>query len=98
MHLEFVSEVFRWSARREDVYLAEVPADLSAMIQEIPRPTRGFGSVRVAVTIGSSQWRTSLFPSAESGTYVLPIKRAVRDAEAIGDGDVIAIEIDVLDV
>lgn len=97
MHLEFEGEVFRWSARREDIYLAEVPHDISAMIRQIPRPMRGFGSVRVAVAVGGSEWRTSLFPDAARGVYVLPLKKTVRDAEAIAAGDSIVARIDVLD-
>lgn len=95
MHLEFASELFRWSARREDVYLLEIPEDLSAMIREIPRPTRGFGSVRVAAQIGDVVWATSIFPDAQRGTYVLPVKRAVRDAAVITDGDTVHVRIDV---
>jgi len=44
---------------------------------------RGFGSVRVNVTIGGSTWKTSLFPSKELGHYVLPIKASIRKAEAL---------------
>lgn len=41
----------------------------------------GFGSVRVEVTIGSTRWRTSLFPDSKRKTYVLPVKKEVRRAE-----------------
>ena len=41
---------------------------------------RGFGSVRVRATIGSSTWTTSIFPASQAG-YVLPVKRPVRVAE-----------------
>ena len=41
---------------------------------------RGFGSVRVEATVGPTTWRTSIFPSKESGSYVLPVKKAVRTA------------------
>ena len=32
---------------------------------------------------GETVWRTSLFPSAEAGAYVLPVKKAVRVAEGL---------------
>ena len=48
----------------------------------------GFGSVRVAVTIGSTTWKTSLFPSKE-GAYLLPIKAEVRKKERIAAGDAV---------
>jgi hypothetical protein len=47
----------------------------------------GFGSVRVAVSIGETQWSTSIFPDSASGSYVLPIKRSVRDREGLEVGD-----------
>jgi hypothetical protein len=49
--------------------------------------TNGFGSVRVLVAIGGTQWATSLFPSKQRGTYVLPVKKAVRTAEGLREGE-----------
>jgi hypothetical protein len=37
--------------------------------------------LRVQVTVGGSKWTTSIFPDSVRGSYVLPIKRAVRKAE-----------------
>lgn len=97
MRIEFEGEIFRWSAREQDWYFAALPQDLSAEIREIPRPKRGFGSVRVDVRIGATRWRTSIFPDATQGAYVLPLKRSVRDAEGIGDAGVVSVELEVLD-
>ena len=47
---------------------------------------RPFGSLPVAVTIGATEWRTSLFPDRKAGSYLLPIKASVRKAEQIEDG------------
>lgn len=60
--------------------------------------TRGFGSVRVEVTIGASTWRTSLFPDTRRGTYVLPVKRPVRAAEELVDGSTAAVRLQMLDL
>ena len=61
-----------------------LPADLSAQIRAMPRPPRpGFGSLRVAATIGSTSWKTSIFPDSKSGCYVLPLKKAVRAAQQL---------------
>jgi len=49
---------------------------------------RGFGSVRVAVTVGETTWNTSIFPDSALGSYVLPIKRSVREQEGLEVGDV----------
>jgi len=97
MIVEFEGDVFRWDARTEAWFFVGVPAELSADIREIPRVPRGFGSVRVVVRIGGSSWRTSIFPDAGRGEYVVPLKRAVRDAESIAEGDVIRVRLEVLD-
>lgn len=97
MIVDFTAPVFRWDARTEAWFFAAVPAPLSAEIREIPRIPRGFGSVRVRVTVGSSTWGTSIFPDAERGAYVLPLKRSVRDAEGIDDGAMIRVRLEVID-
>ncbi len=97
MHLEFESEIWRWDARVADSwFFATVPVELSADIREIPRMPRGFGSVRVEVRVGATQWRTSIFPDS-GGSYVLPLKRAVRDAEGLVEGGSVLVALDVLD-
>ena len=53
--------------------------------------------MRVEVTVGRTVWRTSLFPSAEEGAYVLPVKKAVRVAEGLGDDDVAEVTIRLVD-
>jgi hypothetical protein len=69
-------------------HFVTLPAGISADIAELTAgPRRGFGSVRVAVTVGGTSWRTSVFPSRVTGTYVLPVKRSVRAAEGIDVGD-----------
>ncbi len=61
-------------------------------------PPRGFGSVRVAVEAGGSRWETSVFPDGASGCYVLPIKKAVRVAERVEEGDDLTVTLTVRDV
>ena len=61
--------------------------DSEEISMRVPR-RRGFGSVRVAVRIRDTEWSTSIFPSNELGSYVLPIKRSVREQEGLEVGDV----------
>jgi hypothetical protein len=58
-----------------------------------PGRTAAWGSVYVGVTIGATEWRTSLFPSKNVGGYVLPIKASVRKAERLAEGDVVTIRL-----
>ncbi len=58
---------------------------------------RGFGSIRVTAKIGTSEWKTSIFPTKE-GEYLLPIKADVRKKEAIEDGNAIKVQLTLSDV
>jgi len=42
--------------------------------------------VRVVVTVGRSRWETSIFPDRRLESYVLPVKRSVREAEGLDEG------------
>jgi hypothetical protein len=55
---------------------------------------RGFGSVKVTVTLGASRWQTSLFPNKD-GSWFLPIKKPVRVAEGLVDGDEVEVELEL---
>ena len=56
---------------------------------------RGFGSVKVNVTLGGSHWSTSVFPNKETGWF-LPIKKAIQRAEGLSEGDLLEIELELL--
>jgi len=96
MHYTFESVVTRWSSREDSWFFAHVPAEESAEIRALPLPRAGFGSMRVAVTVGSTTWRTSVFPESD-GRYALPLKRQVRDREGIEDGDTVRVAIELLE-
>jgi hypothetical protein len=94
--LRFASRLWRWPS--QDAWrFVTVPAELAEAIRLSSGPPKGFGSVRVEATVGETSWRTSVFPDAALGTYVLPIKRAVRQAEDLEDGDLVAVTLRLLD-
>ena len=69
-------------------YLAHLPVKQSAQIKaRFGKTARGWGSIRVHLRIGDTEWDTSLFPDKKSGTYLFAIKAAVRKAEGIDEGD-----------
>lgn len=63
-----------------------LPAELSEDIALEAGPRKGFGSIRVEVSIGSTTWRTSVFPDAATGSFVLPVKKQVRQSESLRAG------------
>lgn len=88
---EFEAEL--WPAEADAAWVfATVPAELSDDLR-MSAPPRGFGSVRVEVALGGTTWRTSVFPDSRRGSFVLPVKRAVRRAEEVDIGDTVRIGI-----
>jgi hypothetical protein len=87
----FTAELWRWDARRQDTWtFVTVPPEVSAAVEDgadRQGPRAGFGSVKVEVRIGATTWRTSLFPDSASGCFVLPVKKSVRLANGVEEGD-----------
>ena len=96
----FDAELWRWDARRVDSWIfVSLPAEASKEFRDLAAgPRRGFGSLRVRVTVGDSTWMTSIFPDGARGGYVLPIKRAVRKAEDLEVGDSATVSIELIDL
>ena len=55
--------------------------------------TYGWGVVPVEATVGGVSFTTSLFP--KDGTYLLPLKDAVRRATGVTAGDLVAVEMTI---
>ena len=83
----FTAELWLWEGDAAWTFIS-LPHDAADDIADLhDGRARGFGSVRVEVTIGASTWRTSIFPDSKRRTYVLPVKKAIRRAEDIAAGD-----------
>lgn len=91
---EFEATVWRW---REDGawHFLTLPEDVTDDIDERTPVKAGFGSVKVEATVGSTTWRTSVFPSQELGSFILPVKKAVRAAEGCEHGDRVRVRLTV---
>lgn len=94
---EFSSEVWLWQAEKSAWHFVTLPEDQSEEIKFFSdnntTKKRGWGAVKVQVTIGGTSWETSIFPHKESNAYILPIKAAVRKAENVEVGRVVSIAI-----
>lgn len=80
-------------------YFLTVPIDASDEIAaRMDGFSRGFGSVRVRVRIGGSEWATSVFPDSKRGAYILPVKKAVRVAEGLSAGVVARVHLELVEL
>ncbi len=95
----FEAPLWLWDARQADAWtFVSLPTDVADEVLEAGEAvTRGFGSLRVEVTVGATTWRTSIFPSKGLATYVLPVKRAVRRAEGLDEGDTVRVGLRLVD-
>ncbi len=89
---DFDAELWEWKAQG-GWFFVTVPRPESDDLRIESGPPRGFGSVRVEVTIGATTWRTSVFPDKDSHCYVLPVKKAVRQAESLDTGEVASVSL-----
>lgn len=93
MKIEFQGTIWFWRGPAP-WYFVTIPEaqcqDLSGLSRFV---TYGWGMIPVKVTIGNSVWETSLFP--KDGRYILPIKASVRKAEALDEGDDVAVVLEV---
>jgi hypothetical protein len=90
--------IWLWSEGKGSWHFLTVPADQAAEIRILAAsagPRRGFGSVRVAASIGGIHWRTSIFPQ-KFGGYILPIKADVRRRAGIGAGDEVTVVLEAI--
>lgn len=93
----FESQLYLWSAQ-DNWYFVNLPESISAEIREVSAPfRRGFGSVRVDVTCGTTNWRTSVFPDSKVGCYILPVKALVRKREHLAKDTIGKFEIELVD-
>ena len=88
---EFEAPLWRWN---DGVWMfVALPHDVTDEIDDLVPAKAGFGSVKVEVTIGTMTWSTSVFPSKEHESFVLPVKKAVRVTNDIDEGDVVQVHL-----
>ena len=78
-------------------HFVTLPEAVSDQVEDaVAGPRRGFGAVRVRVTVGTTTWSTSLFPSKQQRAYVLPVKAEVRRRERLDVGDTASFSLELL--
>jgi hypothetical protein len=95
MEWAFEGPVVYWRGPSPYYFVAlteEVLDDLTPVANEL---TYGWGCIPVTATIGDTEFTTSLFP--KHGGFMLPVKVAVRRAEGVDEGDLVAVRLAVAD-
>ncbi|MBI1351306.1 MAG: DUF1905 domain-containing protein [Actinomycetales bacterium] len=92
MDCDFTAPLWRWHGDGAWFFLT-VPEDLSDELEDAHGGHRGFGSIRVEVTVGTTTWRTSVFPSSQQGAFILPVKKQVRQREGLDEGDLVNVHV-----
>jgi hypothetical protein len=86
----FVSTLIEWRGPAPFVY-APVPPEVAADIARVKRQASyGWGVIPVNAEIAGVAFETSLFP--RDGTYLLPLKVAVRKRLGVTVGDEVEVE------
>lgn len=89
-------EVWRWQGDHGLHFVTLPEKDGSDIRKRFGRTVKGWGSIRVRICIGETEWATSLFPHKEANSYLFAIKAGVRKAEKIRSGDTITATVHIL--
>jgi len=93
-HAQFDFEATLWLHPGEaGWHFVTLPPELADDIDGQVGERAGFGSIPVEATIGTSTWKTSLFPDKAAASFVLPVKRAVRQKEQIQADSVVSVRL-----
>jgi hypothetical protein len=93
MRIAFTGRVIEWRGPAP-YYFVPVPDEEAADIREVAAmATYGWGVIPVGARIGEVAFETSLFP--KEGTYLLPLKIAVRGPQGISEGDEVRVQMTV---
>lgn len=93
----FKAKVWLWNGENPWHFISvdKVNSEKIKKIQ-LGKLRRGWGAVKVKVTIGKSSWITSIFPDKRSGTYLLPLKLVIRKKEGIMASDELKVKLELV--
>lgn len=71
----------------------ELSQDITKAFGDIKR---GWGSLPVEVTLHDVTWKTSIFPDAKRGGYLLPLKAQIRQKTGIKEGSTVSCQMRII--
>ena len=93
MDLEFDGEIWHWKGPSPWHFVTVPDADADDLEATSAFVSYGWGMIPATVRIGGTEWTTSLYP--KDGSYVVPLKAAVRRAERLEVGDTVTVRLTV---
>lgn len=86
-------EAFEWRGPAPHVFL-RVGDEAADLLRELAGDlSYGWGCIPVTGRLGGTAFSTSLMP--KDGGYLVPLKKAVREAEGVGPGDLVEVELEL---
>jgi hypothetical protein len=96
LKINFTAKVWLYNGHSAWHFIS-LPKTLSAKIKKLFLGLeRGWGSLPVKVTIGESEWRTSIFPDTKTKSYLLPLKAGIRKKENLKVGDKVKVSLEII--
>ena len=91
VEVNFSGEIWFWKGPAP-WYFITVPAEWCGPLDATSAAVSyGWGMIPVKAQIGKTRWMTSLFP--KDGSYIVPVKAAVRKAEGLAIGDQVKVKL-----
>ena len=87
------AKIFKWTGKGAWFFVRIEKETAENIKDNFAVFARGWGSLPVNVTIGASNWKTSIFPDKQ--TYLLPIKSQIRKTENIQEADTLNINLEI---
>lgn len=91
--MEFEAEIWKYEGPG-GWHFVTLPSDIAFQIKaETAGRLPGWGMVKVRATINGVTFETSVFPDKASGSFLLPVKAAVRRTAKLAAGDKVRIRL-----
>lgn len=91
----FTAELWLYPGEAGWHFLTLPPAVADDIRAQSAGRSKAFGLVQVTAEIAGQTWQTSLFPDNKEGSYLLPVKKAIRAKARISEGDAVEVRLSV---
>lgn len=91
MNIEFQGKIWYWRGPSPYYFVTVPPKECRELKAISGLVTYGWGMIPATLRIGKTKWKTSLWP--KDGSYIVPLKTVVRNAEKLQEGDTVTIQL-----